>query len=175
LGGKTGHGGRIDVEADLTVPGLTGVYALGDFANIADKDGRPLPQLASVAEQSGKWSARNILLDIEGKPRDPFHYFDKGIMAMIGRNSAVAEVGEHRHELQGAIAFAAWLGVHAALLSSTRAKIEAFLEWAWDYFGGARGDVVLDRAEELQINWNDDGEERISAASAASRQTDKTS
>ncbi len=174
LGVKTGHGGRIDVEADLTVPGLTGVYALGDFANIADKDGSLLPQLASVAEQSGKWSARNILSDIAGKPRDPFHYFDKGIMAMIGRNSAVAEVGEHRHELQGAIAFAAWLGVHAALLSSTRAKIEAFLEWAWDYFGGAHGDAVLDRAEELQINWNDDGEERISATSAAS-QTDKTS
>jgi NADH dehydrogenase len=175
LGVKTGHGGRIDVEADLTVPGFTGVYALGDFANIADKDGRPLPQLASVAEQAGKWSARNILSDIAGKPREAFHYFDKGIMAMIGRNSAVAEVGEHRHELQGAIAFAAWLGVHAALLSSTRAKIEAFLEWAWEYFGGGHGDAVLDRAEELQINWNDDGEERISAASAASSQTDKTS
>jgi NADH dehydrogenase len=175
LGVKTGHGGRIDVEADLTVPGFTGVYALGDFANIADKDGRPLPQLASVAEQAGKWSARNILSDIAGKPREAFHYFDKGIMAMIGRNSAVAEVGEHRHELQGAIAFAAWLGVHAALLSSTRAKIEAFLEWAWEYFGGGHGDAVLDRAEELQINWNDDREERISAASAASRQTDKTS
>ena len=93
LGIKTGHGGRIDVEADLTMPGLTGVYALGDFANIAGKDGAPLPQLASVAEQSGKWCARNILSDIAGGPRVPFHYLDKGIMAMIGRNSAVAEVG----------------------------------------------------------------------------------
>ena len=174
LGIKTGHGGRIDVQADLTVPGFTGVYALGDFANIAGKDGRPLPQLASVAEQSGKCCAKNILLDIAGKPRDSFHYFDKGIMAMIGRNSGVAEVGEHRHELQGAIAFAAWLGVHAALLSSTRAKIEAFVEWAWDYFGGSRGDAVLDRAAELQINWNDDGEEMATAAPASSR-TNKSS
>ncbi len=173
LGTKTGDGGRIDVQPDLTVPGLTGVYALGDFANIAGKDGSLLPQLASVAEQSGKWCAKNILADIAGKPRDSFRYFDKGIMAMIGRNSAVAEVGEHRHELQGAIAFAAWLGVHAALLSSTRAKIEAFIEWAWDYLGGARGDAVLDRTEELQINWNDDGEEPAPAASAASSQTDK--
>ena len=172
LGVKPGHGGRIDVAADFTVPGLTGVYALGDFANIAGKDGRPLPQLASVAEQSGKCCARNILSDIAGKPRDSFHYLDKGIMAMIGRNSGVAEVGEHRHELHGAIAFAAWLGVHAALLTSTRAKIEAFVEWAWDYFGGSRGDAVLDRTEELQINWNDDGEERASAASAPSSQTD---
>ena len=175
LGIKTGHGGRIDVAADFTVPGLTGVYALGDFANITGKDGRPLPQLASVAEQSGKCCAKNILSDIAGKPRDSFHYFDKGIMAMIGRNSGVAEVGEHRHELQGAVAFAAWLGVHAALLSSTRAKIEAFLEWAWDYFGGARDYAILDRSQELQINWNDDAEERASAASTASSQKEKAS
>jgi len=168
LGIKTGRGGRIDVEADLTVPGLAGVYALGDFANIAGKDGKPLPQLASVAEQSGKCCAKNILSDIAGKPRESFHYFDKGIMAMIGRNSGVAEVGEHRHELHGAIAFAAWLRVHAALLTSTRAKIEAFVEWAWDYFGKLHGDAILDRSAELQINWNDDGEEPASAASAAS-------
>ena len=156
LGIKTGQGSRIDVQADLTVPGLTGVYALGDFANILGEDGKPLPQLGSVAAQSGKCCARNILLDIAGMPRAPFRYLDKGIMAMIGRNSAVAEVGEHRHELQGAIAFAAWLGVHAALLTSTRAKIEAFVEWAWDYFGGSRCDAVLDRSEELPIDWNDD-------------------
>jgi NADH:ubiquinone reductase (H+-translocating) len=174
LGIKTGQGGRLDVQADLTVPGYTGVYALGDFANIPDKDGKPLPQLGSVAEQSGKCCARNILFALEGKPGVPFHYLDKGIMAMIGRNSAVAEVGEHRHELQGAIAFAAWLGVHAALLSSTRAKVEAFVEWAWDYFGGVRGDAILDRTEELQIDWNDDTEERASAAPAASSQTGKT-
>jgi NADH dehydrogenase len=172
---KTGPGGRIDVQADLTVPGYTGVYALGDFANIAGKDGEPLPQLASVAEQSGKCCARNILLDIAGKPRQPFHYFDKGIMAMIGRNSAVAEIGEHRHELQGTIAFAAWIGVHAALLSSTRAKIEAFVEWAWEYFGGSRGDAILDRSEELQINWDDDGEDRASVALAPTGQTGKMS
>ena len=166
VGIKTGRGGRIDVEGDLTVPGFTGVYALGDFANITGKDGEPLPQLASVAQQSGKWCARNILLDIEGRPRDPFRYLDKGIMAMIGLNAAVAEVGEHRHELQGAIAFGAWIGVHAALLSSTRARIEAFVEWAWEYFGRSRGDAILDRSEKAQINWNDDDEDMASAASA---------
>ena len=175
LGIKTGRGGRIDVQADLTVPGLTGVYALGDFANIPGKDGRPLPQLASVAEQTGKCCAKNILSDIAGKPRDSFHYFDKGIMAMIGRNSGVAEVGEHRHELKGAIAFAAWLGVHAALLSSTRAQIETFVEWAWDYFGRYHCDAILDRSKELQVNWNDDGEEPAPALSAASSQIDKAS
>ena len=159
LGIKTGHGGRIDVQPDLTVPGFTGVYALGDFANISDGDGRPLPQLGSVAEQSGKWCAKNILLDISGKPRVSFRYFDKGIMAMIGRNAAVAEVGKHRHELEGRVAFAAWLGVHAALLASTHAKLEAFMEWAWAYFGEPLDDIILDRPEELQINWNDEGVE----------------
>ena len=172
---ETGDGGRIDVQADLTVPGFKGVYALGDFANIPGKDGSPLPQLGSVAEQSGKRCAKNILLDIAGKPREPFHYLDKGIMAMIGRNSAVAEVGEHRHELEGVIAFAAWIGVHAALLTSTRAKIEAFVEWAWDYFGEARGDAILDRTQELQINWDDDGEEPASAVNPTSSPTNKAS
>jgi NADH:ubiquinone reductase (H+-translocating) len=168
LGIQTGKGGRIDVQADLTVAGFPGVYALGDFANIADDDGKPLPQLASVAEQSGKWCAKNILADIAGEPRKPFAYFDKGIMAMIGRNAAVAEMGKHRHELEGPLAFAAWLGVHAALLSSTQAKIEAFVEWAWDYFRVTHGDAILDRADEAQISWNDDEE---SAASKSATET----
>ena len=166
VGVQAGHGGRIDVQPDFTVSGFTGVYALGDFANIPSKDGKPLPQLASVAEQSGKWCARNIELDLAGEPRKPFQYFDKGIMAMIGRNSAVAEVGEHRHELQGAIAFAAWLGVHAALLTTSRAKVGAFVEWAWDYLGNVRSDPVLDRNEQAQINWNDDDEQMETAAAS---------
>lgn len=160
---QTGKGGRIDVQPDLTVPGFPRVYALGDFANITGDDGNPLPQLASVAEQSGKWCAKNILADIAGEPRKPFDYFDKGIMAMIGHNSAVAEMGKHRHELKGSLAFAAWLGVHASLLSSTQAKIETFLEWAWDYFGD-RGEAILDRIDEDQINWNEDEESATSTA-----------
>lgn len=155
LGTRTGKGGRVDVQPDLTVPGFPGVYALGDFANIAGEAGKPLPQLASVAEQSGKWCAKSILADVRGEARKPFAYLDKGIMAMIGRNAAVAEMGKHRHELKGPLAFAAWLGVHASLLSSTQAKIEAFVEWAWDYFGEG-GDALLDRVNEDQINWNDD-------------------
>ena len=81
---------------------------------------------------------RISLADIEGAERKPFDYFDKGIMAMIGRKAAVAEIGPHRREIEGPIAFVAWIGVHAALLSTTRAKIEAFVEWAWDYFSEQR-------------------------------------
>jgi NADH dehydrogenase len=150
-----GHGGRIDVRPDLTVPGFPGVYALGDFANITGADGKPLPQLGSVADQCGKCCAQNIAAEIAGEPLGPFCYFDKGIMAMIGRNAAVAEVGQRHHELEGVIAFAAWLGVHAVLLSTTRAKIAAFMEWAWDYFANARGVQICDRSVEARINWND--------------------
>jgi NADH:ubiquinone reductase (H+-translocating) len=160
LGVAPGHGGRIDVQPDFSVQDFPGVYALGDFANIAGADGKPLPQLASVAEQSGKWCAKNIAAAIAGEPEEPFRYLDKGIMAMIGRNAAVAEVGEHRHELQGPVAFAAWLGVHAALLTTVRAKIETFVEWGWDYFGKAHADPVLDRTSQANINWNADEEEQ---------------
>jgi NADH dehydrogenase len=160
VGVVPGHGGRIDVQPDFSVKDFPGVYALGDFANIPGADGKPLPQLASVAEQSGKWCAKNIAASIAGEPEEPFRYLDKGIMAMIGRNAAVAEVGEHRHELQGPVAFAAWLGVHAALLTTARAKIETFVEWGWDYFGKAHADPVLDRISQADINWNADEEKQ---------------
>jgi len=156
LGVPAGRGGRLDVQPDLTVAGFEGVYALGDFANIAGADGQPLPQLASVAEQSGKWCARNIASDITNRPRESFRYLDKGIMAMIGRNSAVVEVGTSRRNLNGVVAFATWLGVHVALLTSTRAKIEALIEWGWDYFGRNRSNPILDRIEQADIDWNSD-------------------
>jgi NADH dehydrogenase len=153
-----GHGGRIDVRPDLTVEGFPGVYALGDFANIAGPDGQYLPQLGAVALQSGYWAASNILADIAGRPRASFHYHDKGIMAMIGRNAAVAELGERRHEIDGPIAFAAWLGAHAYLMSGVRTRIEAFMQWAWDYFSKTRGPQVLDRSGAARIDWGDEGD-----------------
>jgi NADH dehydrogenase len=131
-----GRGGRLDVRPDLTVDGYPGVYAVGDVANIpSGEHGAPtLPQLGSVAQQSGRWAAENILRERRRKPTKPFKYKDKGIMAMIGRNAAIAEVGKHRHQVEGPLAFSAWLGVHAMLLSGTHSKADAFLTWAWDYF-----------------------------------------
>jgi NADH dehydrogenase len=160
LGVAPGHGGRIDVQPDFSVKDFPGVYALGDFANIPGKDGKPLPQLASVAEQSGKWCAKNLVAVIAGEPAEPFRYLDKGIMAMIGRNAAVAEVGEDRHEIHGTVAFAAWLGVHAALLTTLRAKIETFIDWGWDYFTGSHADPILDRMSQANIDWSADEEKQ---------------
>jgi NADH dehydrogenase len=151
-----GRGGRIDVQPDLSVEGAPGIYAIGDLANIPSPDGATHPQLGSVALQSGEWAADNLLADLRGKPRKSFHYHDKGIMAMIGRGAAIAEVGAHRHELHGPIAFSAWLGVHAALMTGVRNRIDAFIAWGWDYFSKQRGPQILDRSDAARIDWEED-------------------
>jgi len=153
-----GHGGRIDVRPDLTVDGFPGVYVLGDFANIPGPDNESLPQLGSVAQQCGAWAAKNILAEIAGETRTAFHYHDKGIMAMIGRNAAVAAVGKKRHELDGPIGFAAWIGVHALLMSGVRERVEAFVDWAWNYFSRSRAIQILDRADVSHIDWGKETE-----------------
>jgi NADH dehydrogenase len=144
------------VQPDLTVDGAPGVYAIGDMANIPGDHGGVLPQLGSVALQSGTWAAENVLAEIAGKPPKPFHYKDKGIMAMIGRGAAIAEVGAHRHEMHGPFAFAAWLGVHSLLMTGVRNRIDAFVNWGWDYFSDSRGPQVLDRSNASRIDWDDD-------------------
>jgi NADH:ubiquinone reductase (H+-translocating) len=155
-----GRGGRIDVLPDLTVDGFPAVYALGDLANIPAADDQALPQLGSVAQQAGDWAGRNILADGKGQGRQPFRYHDKGIMAMIGRKAAVAEVGEHRHELHGRLAFAAWLGVHAQLLANAGAELSAFLTWADEFYlrSHHRSAALLDPAtiDTPRIHWHDD-------------------
>ncbi len=150
VGLKQGRGGRIDVRDDLTVEEHPRVFVVGDLANIPGPDGRAFPQLGSVALQAGQCAASNILHDIDGRPMQPFAYHDKGLMAMIGHNAAVAEMGEHRHELHGAVAYAAWLGVHAYLMSGTRQRTDAFISWGWDEFGKSR---VLDSSDEARLHW----------------------
>ena len=151
-----GRGGRIEVLPDLSIDGMPGIHATGDVANIPGPHGDPLPQLGSVALQSGAWAADNVLAEFAGKPRKPFHYHDKGIMAMIGRGAAVAEVGPHRHELHGHIAHTAWLGVHASLMTGVRNRVDAFLAWGVSAFSSGRGPQVLDRTEASRIDWEDE-------------------
>ncbi len=158
-GVPTGRGGRLDVRADLALDGFPGVWAVGDVANVPSGpgDGVPtLPQLRSVAQQSGRWAGENILRTMRGEATEPFRYKDKGIMAMIGRNAAVAEVGRHRHEVDGPVAFAAWLGVHAMLLSGVHSRTDAFLSWAWDYFDRDHAATVESHDTPRRIAWGDD-------------------
>lgn len=150
-----GRGGRVPVRADLTVDGFPRVFALGDFANIPYGDEDALPQLGSVAQQAGDWAAGNIIAVMAGEAPQPFHYRDKGIMAMIGRKAAVAEIGAHRHEMHGRFAFAAWLGVHAELLANTGAELRAFTAWAEDFYlrPHHRSAKLLEGAGGPRIDW----------------------
>jgi NADH:ubiquinone reductase (H+-translocating) len=138
-----GKGGRIDVGTDLAVPGVEGVYVVGDAANITDSTGAKLPQLGSVAQQAGKWAARNIHAELNGGTRRPFRYTDKGYMAMIGRGAAVAELGRKRVQLQGLLAFLSWLLVHLALLSGFQQKVRALFSWLNGYVLHSPAQVVI--------------------------------
>ena len=86
---------------------------------------------------------------------------------MIGRDSAVAAIGKKRHELDGPIAFAAWLGVHALLMSGLRERIEAFIDWSWNYFGKSLPIQVLDRSDASRIDWHEGTEGESSSDSPA--------
>ncbi|HEY4825783.1 MAG TPA: NAD(P)/FAD-dependent oxidoreductase [Solirubrobacteraceae bacterium] len=156
-GGFTvGRGGRVDVQPDLTLAGSPRVYVVGDIANIPGPGDEALPQLGSVAAQTGKWAADNIRAEFDGKPRKDFVYKDKGIMAMIGRGAAIAEVGKRHHEVHGQLAHMAWLGVHGSLMTGTRDKIEALVDWSWERFSKTGGPHVLDRGDAATIDWDDD-------------------
>ena len=80
-------------------------------------------------------------------------------MAMIGRNAAIAEVGKYRHQVEGLLAFAAWLGVHAMLLSGTHSKTDAFLTWAWDYFDRDHAATLESLSEPQRIAWGGDDQD----------------
>jgi NADH dehydrogenase len=162
-----GRGGRVTVGEDLSVDGYPGLYVVGDAALTTAADGSALPQLGAVALQAGTSAADSILAEIAGERAPSFRYHDKGIMAMIGRRAAIAEVGSHHHELHGAIAFGAWLGVHAWLLNTTRTRVDAFISWAWDWFTHSRSTAYIGEPDVARIDWahddyddDDDDDER---------------
>jgi NADH dehydrogenase len=150
-----GKGGRIDVQQDLTVDGFPGVLAVGDIANIPNGKGGLHPQLGSVALQSGHHAADTIGALLDGRSTKPFSYLDKGTMAMIGRGAAVAQVPPGV-ELHGKVAFAAWLAVHAALMTGGSNRVDAFKSWAEDFFGKDRAPQALDRSGTPRMQWEDD-------------------
>jgi NADH dehydrogenase len=154
-----GHAGRIQVLPDLTVEGFPNIYSLGDFAIIPGTDSKPLPQLASVAKQAGEHAANNILAKIQGKKTVAFKYDDKGIMAMIGKNAAVVEIGEKRHEFKGFFAYWTWLSVHLSLLATFSQKVQTCIDWILDCCGRAPAFQILDRDDKSQIQWKDNTHE----------------
>jgi NADH:quinone reductase (non-electrogenic) len=139
LKAEADHAGRVRVLPDLSVPGRHEVFVVGDTASL-DQDGKPLPGVAQVAMQQGRYVGRSIAGRVAGQaqPR-PFRYFDKGNMAVIGRNFAILESG--RAHLSGFIAWLAWAAIHIAFLPQAGNRLLVFTQWAWSYAtkqGGAR-------------------------------------
>lgn len=143
LGVPVGRGGRIVVDEHLRVPDRPSVFAIGDVAAIPTADGGALPQLAPVAMQSGRHAGREIRAAASGTA-DPgaFRYVDKGIMATVGRRSAVAEL-PYGIRLSGSVAWLAWLVLHLLSLVGFRNRLSVLLNWAWSYFTWDRGPRLI--------------------------------
>lgn len=136
-GAKLDRAGRVLVERDLSVPGYPNIFVIGDLASITDQKGKPLPGVAPVAMQEGHYVARLIWRRLRGKTIRPFRYFNKGDLAVIGRNAAVADLGWTH--LNGIIAWLAWVGVHIFYLIGFNNKILVMIQWAFYYFTHKRG------------------------------------
>ncbi len=128
--------GRVLVDPDLRVPGLSNVYVVGDLAAVRT-DGAYVPGVAPAAIQEGVHAADNIARQIRGQAPVPFRYRDKGSLATIGRAAAVAHLG--RLNLSGWIAWMAWLLIHIFFLIGFRNRLVVIFEWAWSYFTAQRG------------------------------------
>jgi NADH dehydrogenase len=141
-GAQVDRMGRVMVDPDLTVPGHPEIFVIGDMAHLPGKDGNPLPGLAPVATQQGRYVARWIEKRLRGEsPPDPFSYFDKGTMAVIGRHAAVANVGRFR--FGGITAWLMWLFIHLLLLINFESRLVVMVRWAFSYFTHSRGSRVL--------------------------------
>lgn len=137
LGAAVDRQGRVLVSDDCSVPGHPEAFAIGDMAHFKGPDGVPLPGLSPVAMQEARFVAQAIQRTVEGQPRRAFEYFDKGMMATIGRSKAVAQTGPLR--LKGLIAWLAWLFIHIWYLIGFRNRVIVLIEWFWAYLTYKRG------------------------------------
>jgi NADH dehydrogenase len=141
-GAQADRQGRVMVNPDLTVPGHPEIFVIGDMAHLAGIDGNPLPGLAPVATQQGRYAAGSIGKRLRGENQSaPFSYFDKGTMAVIGRHAAVANIG--RFHFGGITAWLMWLFIHLLLLINFESRMVVFIRWAFSYFTHSRGSRVL--------------------------------
>jgi len=137
LGVETDRAGRVKVQGDLTVPGHPEILVVGDTAS-AQQDGKPLPGVAQVAMQGGRYAGRLIARRLSGKAAPPpFRYFDKGYLAVIGRNKGVGVIGGVK--LHGWIAWFVWLFVHLMYLADALNRVLVFLRWGYQYLTFYRG------------------------------------
>ena len=137
LGAEVDRAGRVKVSSDLSVPGHPNVFVIGDTASTIQNE-KPLPGVAQVAMQGGRYVASVITHRVAGKElNNPFHYLDKGNLATVGRSYAIIDIGNIR--LTGFFAWLMWLAVHIYFLIGFRNRLVAIFQWAWTYFTYSRG------------------------------------
>jgi NADH dehydrogenase len=136
LGAPLDEAGRVKVTPELTVPGRTDVFVIGDMAALEG-----VPGVAPAAMQMGRHTAKNVLRAIRGEPLVPFRYRDKGMLATIGRSAAVANL--RFAKLSGWIAWVAWLALHIFFLIGFRNRIVVLVNWAWAYVTFQRGGRLI--------------------------------
>jgi NADH dehydrogenase len=137
----TDHAGRVRVQQDLSVPGHPEIFVVGDTASL-DQDGKPLPGVAQVAMQQGRYAGNLIRRRLRGeRAPGPFRYFDKGNMAVVGKGFAVLQSG--KFHLSGFPAWLAWAGVHIEFLGQSSLRVSVFVQWVWTYLTGQRGSRLI--------------------------------
>src|SRR5437667_2630482 len=143
LGAPVDRVGRVIVNDDLTIPGHPEVQVIGDLANFSHDGGKPLPGVSPVAMQQGRHAARNILAMMNDEKPRRFRYWNKGSMATIGRNRAVADL--HWFHFSGLPAWLAWLFVHIIFLVGFRNRLAVLVQWAWAYLTFDKGARLITR------------------------------
>jgi NADH:quinone reductase (non-electrogenic) len=155
------RGGRVEVAADLSLPGHPEVFLIGDSAYV-EQDGRPLPQMAPVAVQQGQHAARAILAAEAGRAREPFHYRDRGMMAVVGRGKAVASL--FGWKFRGFLAWLVWLGFHLIALIGFRNRIVVMVNWIDDYLFFGRKLRLITEASRPEVSSDPDPEQEMAGA-----------
>jgi NADH dehydrogenase len=144
LGAETDRQGRVKVNPDLTIPGHPEIQAIGDMMSATYDNGKPVPGVSPAAMQAGRHAAANVVRQVKGEKPVEWRYFDKGSMATIGRNAAVAHIGPMK--FGGFMAWAAWVFVHLLFLMGFRNRSAVFFQWVWAYFTYGKGARLISGA-----------------------------
>ena len=150
---ETDNGGRVKVKPGLTIPNCPDIYVIGDLASPVNANGKPLPGLAQVAMRGGIYAATAILRKVKGQPElPPFHYFDKGSLAVIGRWAAVANAfGVH---LSGLVARIVWAFIHLMYIVTFQNRLLVFIQWAIQDLTFSRGARLITGVAATDFNFN---------------------
>jgi NADH dehydrogenase FAD-containing subunit len=138
---ETDRAGRVKVRPDLSVQDHPEVFVIGDTASL-DQDGKPLPGVAQVAIQQGRYAGKYIARQVTGQAQpEPFRYFDKGNLAVVGKGFAVLQSG--RVKISGFFAWLVWAAVHLQFLAQSSLRVSVFVQWVWTYCTGQRGSRLI--------------------------------